>query len=56
MTVQIEYKPDCLLADSLGDSHYTQADKTEWKFSRGERAETRKVQKGEEMRRDGQGT
>lgn len=47
---------DCLLADSLvGDSHHTWADKTEWKWSREGRAETRKVQKGEEMRRVGRG-
>lgn len=55
MKVQIEDKPDCLLADSLWDSHHTRADKTEWKWSKEERAKTRKVQKGEEMRLAGRG-
>lgn len=41
------YKPHCLLADPpLGDSHYTWADKAEWR--REERAETRKVQRWDE--------
>lgn len=47
--MEVEDIPDCMQADSLEDSHYT-ADKTEWKGSREERTETRKVQRGEEMR------
>lgn len=44
------------LADSLvGDPRYTWTDETEWKWRREERAETRKVQEREEMRRAGRG-
>lgn len=54
--MEVDDKAECLLADSLvGDSHYSWADNTVWKWSKEERAEMKKVQKGVEMRQAGRG-